>query len=187
MPEPRVWETFFDVEAVLDAVGPAAHAEDGVEFGCGYGTFTLPAARRLSGTLLTLDLDEDAMNIARRRARDEGVGNIRFERRDFVRDGTGLDVMSVDYAMAFNILHHDDPVALLAEARRVLRPGGAVAIIHWNHDPETPRGPPLAMRPRPEDCLRWAREAGFDVPATTTDLPPWHYGFVAPRAAQKGD
>jgi hypothetical protein len=32
----------------------------------------------------------------------------------------------------------------------ILAGGGHVAVIHWNYDPQTPRGPPMAIRPRPE-------------------------------------
>ena len=38
--------------------------------------------------------------------------------------GTGLADAAVGYAMLFNILHIEDPVGLLQEARRVLAPGG---------------------------------------------------------------
>ena len=55
--------------------------------------------------------------------------------------GAGLPGESVDYAMLFNILHAEDPQVLLCEARRILRPAGRVAVMHWNHDPNTPRGP----------------------------------------------
>jgi hypothetical protein len=48
MPDPDWWESFFDPDAVLDALG--LHQFDGpvVDVGCGYGTFTMAAARRTS-------------------------------------------------------------------------------------------------------------------------------------------
>jgi SAM-dependent methyltransferase len=97
--------------------------------------------------------------------------------RDFVRDGTGLAAGAADYVMLFNILHAEDPLQLLREARRNVRPAGIVAVMHWNYDPQTPRGPPMAVRPRPDDCRRWAEAAGFTV-GPMVDLPPYHYGFV---------
>lgn len=81
--------------------------------------------------------------------------------------------------MLFNILHTEDPLRLLHEAWRILSKGGRVAVIHWNYDPETPRGPPMAIRPRPTDCLQWIKKAGFKIENKHIDLPPYHYGIVA--------
>ena len=68
---------------------------------------------------------------------------------------------------------------LLHEAWRVLANGGLLGIMHWNHDPATPRGPSMAVRPRPEQCLAWAEEAGFRPHGTARiDLPPYHYGLA---------
>ena len=66
----------------------------------------------------------------------------------------------------------------MAEAHRVLRPGGKVGVIHWNHDPSTPRGPDLGIRPRPEQCQSWVREAGFVLILPLVSLPPYHYGMM---------
>ena len=47
MPDEELWASFFNVESVLDKLGLQSCAGDVVEFGCGYGTFTIPAARRV--------------------------------------------------------------------------------------------------------------------------------------------
>jgi SAM-dependent methyltransferase len=83
----------------------------------------------------------------------------------------------VDYVMLFNILHLEKPMVLINEARRVLRKDGKLGIIHWNYDPKTPRGPSMDIRPKPEDCVRWAESAGF-IGAVWHDLKPYHYGIV---------
>ncbi len=53
-----------------------------------------------------------------------------------------------------------------------------MGVIHWNYDPATPRGPDLSIRPRPEQCQAWCREAGFKLIVPLVSLPPWHYGLV---------
>ena len=55
-----------------------------------------------------LDVDASTLPIARRRAAEAGLRNIVFMLRDFVSDGTGLPAGSVDCAVIFNILHHED-------------------------------------------------------------------------------
>jgi SAM-dependent methyltransferase len=119
-----------------------------------------------------------------RLARQEDLSNVRFEQRDFMNDGTGLPNGSVEYAMLFNILHAEEPLRLLAEAWRILLPGGRVAVIHWNYDPATPRGPSMSIRPRPEDCRRWLIQAGFIVADPIINLPPHHYGLVGRKGAE---
>ncbi len=39
MPDEGHWETLLDVERVLDRLGIDAGLKDGIELGCGYGTF----------------------------------------------------------------------------------------------------------------------------------------------------
>lgn len=177
MPERGLWESFFTPEAALDALRLAHGAGRAVEFGCGYGTFTLAAARRVE-KLYTLEIEPELLSLARLRADEAGFDNIEFLQRNFIAAGTGLADEYLDYAMLFNILHGDDPLRLLQEVWRVLKPGALLGIMHWNYDPETPRGPPLAVRPRPEQCCCWAQQAGFVADGDVLDLPPYHYGWV---------
>lgn len=57
MPDQAYWETLFDVPLILAQLGIGATVRDVAEFGCGYGTFTLPIAQAISGTLYTFDID----------------------------------------------------------------------------------------------------------------------------------
>lgn len=67
---------------------------------------------------------------------------------------------------------------MLAEAARVVRPGGYVLVIHWRYDPATPHGPNMEIRPRPGQIEGWAKETGMlEAEGAVIDLPPWHYGL----------
>jgi SAM-dependent methyltransferase len=182
MPEENVWAGFFDPLSTLRTLRLTPECRDVVEFGCGYGTFTIPAAQLASGTVYALDIDPQMIAATKAKARSAGLENVQTLLRDFVSEGTGLPAESADYAMLFNILHGERPEVLLREAFRVLSPGGLLAIVHWNYDPATPWGPPMDIRPRPEDCLAWAKREGLVLlEPGIVDLPPYHYGMALER------
>lgn len=183
MPDVERWAGFFDAGAVIARLGCADRPGDVAEFGCGYGTFALPVASRLAGVVHGFDIEPTMVAGLGERTRAAGIGNLRAWQRDFVAEGTGLADGSMIHAMLFNILHIEDPVGLLREARRVLGPGGSASVIHWRSDIATPRGPSPAIRPSPEQCIRWAEEAGFSS-VQTVDLgtaAPWHFGLRLSR------
>lgn len=182
MPEEDLWVTFFEPETVLRKLGLDPSCGDLVDFGCGYGTFTIPAAQIVSGTVYALDIEPEMIRVTRSKAESAGLRNVGTVLRDFFSEGTGLPPASVDYAMLLNILHAECPDVLLREAYRVLRPGGKLAIMHWNCDPATPRGPSMDIRPRPEQCRDWAVQEGFRLlESGIMELPPYHYGMILER------
>jgi uridine phosphorylase/SAM-dependent methyltransferase len=178
MPDEAYWETLFDVGLILDRLGIGDRLGNVLEMGCGYGTFTVAVARRIAGTLTTLDIDPAMIERTRERAAAAGVWNVVYVVRDVFADGFGGAAGGWDACLLFNILHCEQPVRLLAEAARVVRPGGAVLVIHWRWDAATPRGPSMEIRPRPEQIAEWAKEThvlGAEGPVM--ELPPWHYGL----------
>jgi SAM-dependent methyltransferase len=184
MPDEELWASFFRPEVALDALRLRAISGDVVEFGCGYGTFTIPAAERAMGTVYALDIEPEM--IAAVAAKAERLANVRPILRDFANDGTGLPAGGAAYAMLFNIMHADESPAMLSEALRVLAPGGFLGIMHWNYDATTPRGPSMEIRPRPEECRDAAIAAGFHLlPPGIINLPPYHYGMVLSKPASE--
>jgi SAM-dependent methyltransferase len=179
MPDEEMWSEFFNPKKILRTFVLDRGVHDLVEFGCGYGTFTLAAAELATGTVHALDIEPEMVAAVREKCRRAGIGNVRAVVRDFVAEGTGLQPDSADAALLFNILHHEKPVALMKEAFRILKPGGRLAVIHWNYDPATPRGPAMEIRPRPEQCIAWGRMTGFTFhDRERFDLPPYHYGLL---------
>ena len=179
MPDEPTWSAFFDVKDILVKLGLPPADIDVVDFGCGYGTFTIPAARITRGVVYALDIETAMVEATTTAAEEAGLSNVRVEERDLFAEGTGLPVGSVGYAMLFNILHCEQPDILLHEAWRVLSPGGRLGIMHWNPDRNTPRGPSMNIRPRPEQCRAWAEHAGFELRGPErVDLPPYHYGLM---------
>lgn len=182
MPAQDYWEAFFDVGRILDAFNVDAQIDNAIELGCGYGTFTLPLAQRTGGQVYSYDIDAEMVDITRHRAEASGISNLNVKQRDIFGQGFDLPDSGGDICLLFNILHGENPVAMLREAARVVRPGGTVAVIHWRSDIATPRGPSLNIRPSPEQILAWAEESGwFTSGSIPFLLPPWHYGIRLTR------
>ncbi len=178
MPPQAYWEKLFDVPGVLGAFGFDAQTGDVVELGCGYGTFTVPLAARIGGTVHALDFEPAMVATTRARAGAAGLQNVSATVRDAVADGFGIGAGACEACLLFNILHGEEPVALLRAARATVRAGGLLAVMHWRSDVATPRGPSLEIRPRASQIAAWAEMAGgLRVEGEPLDLPPWHFGL----------
>lgn len=185
MPNEEMWKTFFDPKEIFDNLELNDPNGVIVDFGSGYGTFLFPAAQHFEGSkIIGLDIESELNETVMSQATKLGIANASVITRDFVLNGTGLESDSINIALLFNILHAEDPVSLLREAHRILIPGGVAAIIHWNYDSTTPRGPKMDIRPKPESTLLWARSAGFLVPSSVKPVAQYHYGFLATKQGE---
>jgi len=184
MPPEEMWSGFFDPNTVLKKLGLTSTCQDVLEFGCGYGTFTIPAAQMIQGTVHALDIDPQMIDATNAKVHSSKVSNVNLRLRDFVVDGTGMPDESIHYVMLFNILHAVERDSMLKEAWRVLVSKGTLAVMHWNYDSNTPRGPSMDIRPRPSDCKSWGESSGFRMLGDDPiDLPPFHYGFVFEKSS----
>jgi ubiquinone/menaquinone biosynthesis C-methylase UbiE len=177
MPKEEEWNQFFKPVQVLSLLGLNHGVVNVADFGCGYGTFTIPAAKIIAGKIFAFDIEPEMIKTVEKKAKTLSLGNVEAILRDFISKGSGLKDWSVDYVFLFNILHLEKPKQLLKESYRILKPGGKVGIIHWNYDAKTPRGPPMNIRPKPEQCRIWAESLGF-IFEQKLDLKPYHYGIV---------
>lgn len=184
MPAEEYWNSFFDAECIINKMfGDSGCQGNVVEFGSGYGTFTLPAARHAVGTVAAFDIEPALISGLRQKAADLLIPNIHARVCDFVTDGTGLKPATQAHVMIYNLLHIETPLELLLEAYRVLQPGGKLSVIHWRRDIPTPRGPALEIRPSPEQCRTWIKNAGFQLiqDIDVSECCQFHFGIVAVR------
>ena len=173
-----MWDGFFDPDAILDELGIRDLSRNIVDVGCGYGTFSIPAARKNKGIIYALDIEKEMIQAVQKKANEAGLKNIIAIHKDFMMAGSGLSDNSCEYVMLFNILHAENPLKILAEAKRILTPGGRAGVVHWNYDPTTPRSPSLDIRPRPEQCQEWIKATGFELIQPYLSFPPFHYEIL---------
>ena len=121
----HLWRTVDNSAAYLvDHLHPGSTVLD---VGCGPGNLTVDLARRVApGRVSGIDNSEPIVVQARDDVPD-GVDNVEFKAADVYRLPFPDDAF--DIVHAHQVLQHlEDPVAALAEMRRVCRPGGIVAV-----------------------------------------------------------
>jgi SAM-dependent methyltransferase len=99
-----------------------------LDIGCGPGTITTDLALLVApGQVVGLDASAEVVAQAEAHAAGSGLDSLRFEVGDLF--ALAYDDASFDVVHAHQVFQHlDDPVAALVELRRVLRPGGLLAV-----------------------------------------------------------
>ena len=118
------------MERMLSAAGVRAGMHV-IDVGCGVGDVSLLVSEvvGMEGSVVGVDLDGAALEVAERRCAAQGITNVRF------REG---DVGSVDLERPFDaavgrfvLMFLTDPTAALRHFAENLRPGGIVAFQEW--------------------------------------------------------
>lgn len=99
-----------------------------LDVGCGPGTITVDLAARVApGAVVGVDRAPAVIAQATQSLSQGGPGNVEFRAQDVY--SLTFDGQSFDVVHAHQVLQHlTDPVAALVEMRRVLRPGGTLAV-----------------------------------------------------------
>lgn len=180
MPEEHIWDTFFHPSEILSKMAVDDHVNIFLDIGCGYGTFLLPASKIVRNRAIGIDIDEEMIRKCQENAKRDRLTKTEFLSGDMssAETRTALEKYrnSIDYIALFNILHCENPVALLREAGRILNRTGKIGVIHWKYE-DTPRGPSMDIRPTPDYIITWAADAGLYL-ERQVDLPPYHFGLI---------
>lgn len=154
------------------------------DFGAGSGAYTIAAAKRVGshGKVFAVDVQKNLLDRLASTAREARLGNVEVVWGNIEkRGGSTLTDESVDCVILANILFQSDAkYTLLLEARRVLRPGGTLAIVEWS-DSFGGLGPAPDRVVAPEEVKKVAAEAGLML---VKDFPAGeqHYGLLFRRA-----
>jgi ubiquinone/menaquinone biosynthesis C-methylase UbiE len=168
-----------------------------LDVGCGPGTITVDLAALISpGEVVALDREPSVLAEVERLAAERGLANVTTTTGDVY--GLGFDDGAFDVVHAHQLMQHlSDPVAALAEMRRVTRDGGVVAARDADYAAMTwyPLDPRLdrwleiyhavarANGAEPDAgrrMLAWAQAAGFSE--VTPSAATWLHADPASRA-----
>jgi SAM-dependent methyltransferase len=124
---------------MIDALDPQP-GQTLLELAAGAGDTGLLAAELVEpgGTLISSDFSPEMLQVAQRRAEELGVRNVRFKQID-ADTSIDLEAGTIDGVLCrWGYMLMADPENALRETRRVLRPGGRVALAAWagpEHNP----------------------------------------------------
>ena len=117
----------------------AREGESVLDLGTGPGEPALTLAGQVGarGHVVGVDLSEEMVRLARKSAEDRGLKNLEFRAMDCAQ--LELPDASFDAAIsAFGFQIFTDPEGAARETRRVLRPGGRIAVSVWSTGDRVP-------------------------------------------------
>jgi len=161
-PERKTW---LPVDEVAKALG-IQPGQDIADVGAGTGYFALPfaAAAGTGGWVAAVDMQPEMLALLRDKPAEAGAAAIASVLGTATK--TGLASSAFDLVFLGNVWHElDDLDAVIAEARRLVRPGGRIAILDWRKDVTQPPGPPLDHRIAEGAVLERLRSQGISAGA----------------------
>ena len=145
------------------------------DIGAGTGYFSLPLAEAVGplGLVYAIDCQAEMLGRLQFKLDTGGISNIRAINAD--ADSTGLPDASCNLVFLALVWHEiADRADLLREAKRILKPGGAIAVLDWRPDVKPEHGPPLHHRISASDAADSLHAAGFaDVKQSNVGKYSW--------------
>jgi ubiquinone/menaquinone biosynthesis C-methylase UbiE len=140
-----------------------------VEIGPGKGSYTRTIANSVlpDGKVYAIDIQESIINRLKKRIEKENIMNIIPKIDDAYN--LSFDDESVDRVLMIACLPEiPDPIRVLKELKRVLKPNGLVSLSEMLPDPDYPRR---------KTEKKWAKEAGFELDKQFGNWFIYHLNF----------
>jgi ubiquinone/menaquinone biosynthesis C-methylase UbiE len=144
--------------------------------GTGYFSRYLSAAVGNGGTVFAVDTEPTLVAHLRERAERERAANVVPILAS--ADNPRLPAGMVDRVLIVDTFHHiDDRVNYLRRLRRVLKPGGRIAIVDFKKDADVPVGPPAEHRLARDHVVEELQSAGYQL-IDAPQMLPYQYFLI---------
>ena len=186
MPEKDQWESYFSPLEIFKKFALDSNAGPILDFACGFGTFAIPLAKITKKQIYCVDINSDYLKLLQTSIEKNKINNVSVMNIDiFDKAFTLPEPMSA--ILLFNILHCENPQIIIKKLAKFLKKNGEIFVIHWRSDIETPRGPSLDIRPKPEEIITLMNSLGFEKKFFDPEISSYHYGISFKIKGEKND
>lgn len=165
-----------DYRSLIPVISPGMQVLD---VGCGPGAISSDIANLVGEEGKVTGIDSSGHLIERGKQLYKGIGNLELVHADLFSFNPGV---TFDLIIAARVLQWlSNPREALAKIRSLLRPGGLVSILDYNHTTlEWQPEPPATMKQFYQAFLKWRADAGMNN-RIAADLPGYfkELGFEA--------
>jgi len=180
--EKKEFGKFIDPDSIIAQLGVE---KDSVvaDFGCGPGFFSVPFAKAVGedGKVYALDVLPQALETVKSKMRNSAVSNIMMIRANVEKEnGSRLESALVDWVILKDILFQNKKKdIIIAEAARVLKPGGKVIVVEWKAE-DSSVGPESKLRIPCDVLKKMFTDQNFYIEKDIV-AGDFHYAFVATK------
>lgn len=173
-------QELLDAQRVLTSI-KVAQGDVFMDAGCGDGFIAMEASKIVgeSGKVLAVDRYSPSLDTLRQNVEEQKIENLRVVEADLTKR-LPLEDATVDTCLMANVLHgfiyNDEINGVVPELKRILKPGGRLAIVEFKKIEGTP-GPKVSERITAKDVKLTLKKWGINS-IDEMEVGPYHYAVV---------